>query len=324
VTPASALEAEDALVLTIPSALDGERLDVALARLAPEETRSRAQRHIASGAVLLNGEAPRRRSKTVVRAGDEVAWRRPPPEAWTLEPEPVPLRIVFEDEHLLAIDKAAGVVVHPAPGHAHGTVVHGVLHHIGSALEAGPRERPGIVHRLDRDTTGVLLIAKDERTHAQLSERFARREVRKTYLAVALGTPPAEQRLETPYGRDPRDRKKFSSRLTHGKVAVTRFRVNRRLPGAAQLEVEIETGRTHQIRVHLADLGHPLIGDLTYGGRRLARAVARHDALRFPRPALHAARLELPHPASGDPLVLEAPVPDDLTTLLSRLASHDA
>ena len=311
-----------ATTLVVPAELDGERLDVALTRLLPDETRSRIQRHIEAGTVRLRGAAPKRGSKTPVHTGDVVEWTRPPPEAWTLEPEPVPLSIVYEDDDLLVIDKAAGTVVHPAPGHLHGTIVHGVLHHVGQALSAGPRERPGIVHRLDRDTTGVLLIAKNERSHAALSEQFAHRQVLKTYAAVALGTPPA-RRIETPHGRDPKDRKKFSSRVAHGKRAISVVHVERSWGAASHLRVDIETGRTHQIRVHLADLGHPLVGDATYGGRRLARAAARDPRLVFDRPALHAARLELKHPVSGGTMVFTAPVPDDLRGLMARFSAAE-
>lgn len=308
--------------LVVPAALDGERLDVALTRMLPDETRSRIQRHIEAGAVRVWGAAPKRGSKTLVHTGDVVEWTRPPPEAWTLEPEPVPLSIVYEDEDLLVIDKAAGTVVHPAPGHLHGTIVHGILHHVGQGLSAGPKERPGIVHRLDRDTTGVLLVAKNERSHAALSEQFARREVLKTYTAVALGTPPA-RRLETPYGRDPKDRKKFSSRVAHGKPAATVLHVERSWGAASHMRVDLETGRTHQIRVHLADLGHPLLGDTIYGGRRLARASARDPRLAFERPALHAARLELKHPVSKGTMVFTAPVPEDLRMLMARFSEAE-
>lgn len=310
------------VALEVPAELDGERLDVALTRLLPKETRSRIQRHIDAGTVRLRGEAPKRGSKTVVRRGDRIEWSRPPPQAWRLEPEPVPLRILYEDDDLLAIDKAPGVVVHPAPGHLHGTIVHGVLHHLGATLTAGPKERPGIVHRLDRDTTGVLVVAKNEQSHAALSDQFAQRRVLKTYLAVALGTPPA-RRVETPYGRDPKDRKKFSSRVRQGKTAVTVLHVERTWGAASHVRVDLETGRTHQIRVHLADLGHPLLGDATYGGRRLARAAARDARLAFHRPALHAERLELRHPTSGASFVVAAPIPDDLRSLLRRFSEID-
>lgn len=308
---------------TISPDLEGERLDVALSRLLPDETRSRLQRHIEAGAVRLRGEIPRRGSKTTVHAGDVIEWTPPPPEPWTLEPEPVPLRIVFEDEHLLVIDKDPGVVVHPAPGHAHGTIVHGVLHHLGGALSAGPPDRPGIVHRLDRDTTGLLLVAKHEKAHAALSAAFAERRVHKSYLAVVLGCPPAG-RVETLHGRDPKDRKKFSTRVSQGRVAISHVRVEADWGRASQLEVRIETGRTHQIRVHLADLGHPLLGDEAYGARRLARAAHRDPDLRFHRPALHAARLELMHPATKGTMAFTAPVPDDLSALIARLSEHHA
>lgn len=303
----------------MPDELAGERLDSVLAQLVPELTRSRAQRHIDLGAVRVGGEVPRRGSKTRIRAGDLIEWEPPPPEDWSLEPEPVPLRILFEDEDLLVIDKDAGVVVHPAPGHLHGTIVHGVLHHLGRAPAAGPKERPGIVHRLDRDTTGVLLVAKNERSHARLGAQFAEREVVKTYLAVALGAP-KEQRIDTLYGRHPKDRKKFSSRVSRGKRAMTRIRVEATWPGASRLRVDLETGRTHQIRVHLADLGHPLLGDVTYGGRRLARAAHQDPRLRFHRPALHAARLELKHPRQKGTMVFTAPVPADLSALMEGLS----
>lgn len=306
------------VTLTVPDALAGKRLDQVLAQLLPEETRSRIQRHIEAEAVRVNGAVPGRGSKTLVRGGDAITYHRPPPENLRLEPEAVVLDFVFEDDDLLVINKSAGLVVHPAPGHRHGTVVHGVLHHLGHRPEGGPTERPGIVHRLDRDTTGLLLVAKTEYAHASLSAQFAEREVSKRYDAVCLGHA-QPQTIETAYGRDPRDRKKFSSRVARGKTAISHIDIRERFELACWVRVAIETGRTHQIRVHLADVGHPLLGDATYGGRRLARAAHRDAELAFGRPALHAAELEFRHPTTGKSMRFTAPWPDDLKDLVRRL-----
>jgi len=298
------------LVLLVPDSLDGERLDRALATLLPERSRAQIQKHIEAHAVQLDGEAPKRGNKTLVVAGQTIRYDPPPPEPLDLVAQDIPLDIVFEDEHLLVINKPAGLVVHPALGHHSGTLVNAVLHHVELEVDEGD-VRPGIVHRLDRDTTGLIIVAKNERAHEGLARAFREREVRKQYLAVTKGVP--KQRaatLDTWFGRHPTERKRFSSKVQGGKRAVTHYQTVEVFKGAALLEVSLETGRTHQIRVHLADLGHPLVGDPLYG---------RKGPISFERPALHAWRLAFAHPITALAMNFEAPVPPDLVALLETL-----
>lgn len=308
------------MILAVERAEDGLRLDQFLRARIPERSRAQLQRHIDAGAVTIGGAPPRRGASTQVRAGELVRYLPPPPEVVTLEPEEIPLSVLYEDEHVLVVDKPRGLVVHPALGHRRGTLVNAVLHHLGRS-PGGAGERPGIVHRLDRDTTGAIAIAKHEQAQDALGRAFRERTVIKEYAAVTIGVPKAEQaKLDTPYGRDPRDRKKFSSKVREGKRAITRYVVVERFPGAALLQVSLQTGRTHQIRVHLADLGHPLVGDTTYGRRGSVRDPKTHAVIAdLDRPALHARRLVFPHPASGVMVEVLAPIPADLHSLVERL-----
>lgn len=312
----------DVFEWTVLPAESGERLDRFLAHHAAGRSRSLLQRHIELGAVLVDGASPRRGAKTALAPGAKVSYRPPPPEPSALEPEALPLSIVFEDEHLLVVDKAADVVVHPALGHRTGTLVNALLHHVRD-LAAGEAARPGIVHRLDKGTTGLLVVAKTEAAHASLVALFKAREVTKTYLLYTLGVPrPPSGTFDTLHGRHPRDRKRFSTRVTEGRRAVTHYAVVRSFVGAARVEARIETGRTHQIRVHFADAGTPLIGDALYGSRRTRRVIdprIARVARSFPRPALHAHRLSFRHPITAEALDLEAAIPEDLLTLEASL-----
>lgn len=300
---------EDSIELVVDSAYDGERLDRVLTALVEDTSRSAIQRHIEQGAVLIDGAPPARGAKTKVEAGQTIVYTPPPPEPITLEPEDIPLSILFEDEHYLAVDKPAGMVVHPALGHPRGTLVNAVLHHVG-ALAGGDELRPGIVHRLDRGTTGVIVVAKHARAHERLAAAFAERRIEKIYVAVARGiVTPAVDTIDTLYGRHPTQRQKFSSRVARGKRAVTAYRVVETFAAASLVEVRLHTGRTHQIRVHFADRGFPLVGDATYG--RQAHALGR--------PALHAHRLAFDHPLTGAAIALEAPIPEDLGALIAAL-----
>jgi 23S rRNA pseudouridine1911/1915/1917 synthase len=312
--------------LIVSSTHDGSRLDHFLRDALPSRSRALLQKHIECGAVLVGGTSPKRGARSSVHTGDVVSYRPPAPVALTLEPEDIPLSILFEDEHLVVVDKPRDLVVHPALGHPSGPLVNALLHHFGrgpfSTTAALPR--PGIVHRLDRDTTGAIVVAKNEQVHDALGKSFADRKVEKRYIAITHGVPkPPTQTLDTLYGRHPRDRKKFSSKVSRGKRALTQFRVAEPFWGAALLEVDLFTGRTHQIRVHLADLGHPLVGDTTYGRKsdvrdpRTGRVIAT-----FNRPALHAARLAFTHPISGAPIDIRAPIPDDMSALLESLRRH--
>ncbi|HJL42673.1 MAG TPA: RluA family pseudouridine synthase [Myxococcales bacterium LLY-WYZ-16_1] len=301
----------------------GLRLDHFLVVCWPERSRSALQRHVEAGAVTIDGSAPVRGVKTRVRTGQVVRYAPPAPRPWSWTPEAIPLRILYEDDDVLVVDKEAGRVVHPAPGHTEHTLLHGILHHMGQLPGGGTADRPGIVHRLDRDTTGVMVVAKTEMAHGRLADAFSRRDVEKRYVAVVLGCPrPERGGFDTWYGRDPRERKKFSSRVGSGKRARTRYAVQATYGLASRVDVDLDTGRTHQIRVHFADAGHPLVGDATYGGRRWVRFRQQHPKLDFARPALHARRLVFPHPRTGSRVDLSAPLPKDLQELLDRLEAR--
>ncbi len=316
-------EDDDEIQLEVDAEAEGLRLDRFLADRVSGSSRSLIQKHIDEGAVLVNGAAPRRSAATPLKAGDLVSYLVPAPEAVELVAEDIPLEILFEDAHVLVLNKPAGLVVHPAAGHPRGTLVNALLHHIKDLGGIGGELRPGIVHRLDQGTTGVMIVAKHDQSHRALVEAFQARTVQKRYLAVVTGIPTPEQgTIDTLFGRHPSDRKKFSSKVKTGKQAITKYAVRERFAGGALLEVDLLTGRTHQIRVHLADRGHPLIGDATYGTRRSLsprETALRTIVERFARPALHAERLALSHPMTGEPLVFTAPVPPDLVALLAAL-----
>jgi 23S rRNA pseudouridine1911/1915/1917 synthase len=296
----------------------GERLDRALAALAGV-ARAQAQRWIEEARVRVNG-APARASQRLV-AGDRVLAEPPEPTPSELAPEPISIAILYQDDALVVIDKPAGLVVHPAPGHAAGTLVNALLHHVRDLAGIGGVARPGIVHRLDRGTSGVMVVAKTDAAHGALAKQFHDHTIERVYVAFARGAPAQEEgRIERAIGRHPRDRKRMSIATRRGRAAATRWRVLRRFPksGAVKLEIRPETGRTHQIRVHLSSHGLPLLGDETYGqaaGGAFARALSR--------PALHAAVLGFVHPTSGETLRFEAPLPADLTLLEETLASAE-
>ena len=302
-----------------------QRLDRWLASICPDLSRSRVKALIKQGQLTRDGTAVRDPAE-VVRPGARYVLTLPPPAPAAPAPEAIPLAILFEDAHLIVLNKPPGLVVHPAPGNEKGTLVNALLAHCGSTLPGiGGEARPGIVHRLDKDTSGVMVVAKTEIAHKALSEAFARRDIERTYLALAWGVPAeAEGRIEAPIGRHPVDRKRMAV-VAKGKPAATRYRVLRAFATAcALLECRLETGRTHQVRVHLAHLGHPLVGDPAYL-RRLPAASSRlppdlRAALTgFPRQALHAASLAFQHPITGERLAFTAPLPGDLEALIDAL-----
>lgn len=297
----------------------GRRLDQLLAKHF-EVSRNQVEKHIDAGTVTVDGAPPTRGKRTRVQPGMRIHYVPPPPEPLDLEAEAITLDILFEDEHLLVINKQAHVVVHPGEGHRQGTLLAGVLHHLGQ-LPATDPVRPGVVHRLDRGTTGVMVFAKTVTTHAQLVEAFKARQVEKTYLALTQGVPkPHEGTFDTFYGRHPQHRQRFSSRVPEGKRAITHYEVLETYPGVASVEVELQTGRTHQIRVHFADAGHPLVGDEVYSRRRVIRdPVAKTACEGIDRPALHAWVLGFTHPVTGRDLSFSAPMPDDLVKLVEAL-----
>ena len=338
-----------------------QRLDRYIARFLLNASRTKVQRGIKEGRVSVNGTVVDRASY-VVQAGDVIVCRilRPPPiEA---APEAIPLDVVFEDEYLLVVDKPAGMVVHPAYGNRTGTLVNALLHHVGagplrfdagedgegeaeddegeedvglSTVNAAPARagdvavRPGIVHRLDKDTSGLIVVAKDDVTHRALAAQFFHRTIRRRYLALVWGVPdPPAGHVETFLGRDPRDRKKMAVvPEARGKHAVTHYETLEPLAYTALVAFRLETGRTHQIRVHARHLGHPVLGDATYGGTTLQHGLttAKRKAFfhnlfaRMPRQALHAHTLGFTHPATGEAMDFTAPVPADMQYVLDRL-----
>jgi 23S rRNA pseudouridine1911/1915/1917 synthase len=304
----------------------GQRLDRVLQRHLPELSRSRFKQLILAGAIAVDG-AEQRDPARRVQAGQRFALLLPEPEDAVPAAQPMPLAIRFEDEHLIVLDKPASLVVHPAPGNADGTLVNALLAHCGMSLTGiGGVRRPGIVHRLDKDTSGLLVVAKTEPAHRALSRDFAGRRIERAYSAFVWGVPvPTTGEISGNIGRSPRNRKKMAVVADgRGKAAVTRYRVERRFADhAALIECRLLTGRTHQIRVHLAHTGHPLIGDPVYG-TRAGRAVTRLGPAgaaiaAYPRQALHARLLGFIHPATGEKLAFESPLPADLIGLKRNL-----
>jgi len=307
--------------LTVPSSLAGERLDAGLAKLVPELSRARVQHLLEGGRVLLDGRAPK--PSTRLRGGEAVRIEVPPPEPTDAVPQDLPLAVLFEDAELVVLDKAPGMVVHPARGSPHSTVVNAFMHRLTGPEGALPRL--GLAHRLDKDTSGCLAVARTERALTALQAQFKARTVEKTYLALVHGAPDDEGRLDTPYGRHPGDRKRFTGRVAADRRAVTGWKVKERFgERAALLEVRLETGRTHQIRVHLAEAGFPLLADAVYGGARKESRLPAADPVRVAaeaigRQALHAWKLEFDHPRTGKRVRLEAPLPADLARSLAVL-----
>lgn len=288
----------------MPEELSGARFDVALAELAGR-SRSRAKAMIEAGEAQLSGRV--RPASHHVRAGESIAFTDRTPEHLHAQPEPMDLSIVYEDDDLLVIDKPRGLVVHPAPGHPGGTLVNAVLAHVAT-LPGGSELRPGIVHRLDRDTSGLILVAKSEAAFTRLQQMMAGREVRREYDALVHGQPRADEgTIDRPIARHQKDRKRFTV-AARGRSAVTHFEVRERFSRASWLHIRLETGRTHQIRVHLQAAGWPVIGDPVYGRDADGRGQM-----------LHAVRLSLRHPVRGDELSFSAPWPDDMERQIARL-----
>jgi len=297
-------------VHTLTADRTGERLDVFVARKLPALTRSRVRRLIDDALVTVDGRLPEK-AGLALEAGQRIEVTVPEPEPSTPEPEAIPLRIVYEDDDLLVVDKPAGLTVHPAPGHPSHTLVNAVLAHSPGLSGIGGEERPGIVHRLDKDTSGLIIVAKNDAAHASLARQLKARKVEKTYLALVEGRlEPPEGVIDAPIARHPVDRKRMAV-VAGGREARTRYRTLREVDGYSLLEVRPETGRTHQIRVHFASIGHPVAGDPLYG-RRGAKAPV-------PRQFLHAQRLAFQHPRTNARLELEAPLAEDLAEALRRL-----
>jgi 23S rRNA pseudouridine1911/1915/1917 synthase len=307
---------------TVDRAQAGERIDALIAHLVPALSRAAAQRLIEGAQVRLNDAAVAKPGQRV-RGGDSIVVTVPAPEPIELVAEDLPLVVMYEDADLIVIDKPAGLVVHPAAGHPRGTLVNALLFHCKDLSGIGGALRPGIVHRLDKDTTGVMVATKNDRAHAAIGAAFAAKSRGETggivreYLGIAAPPPPSQAgTLRTWYARHPTDRKRFSSKVARGKPAVTHWTVIEPLAGAALVRFRLETGRTHQIRAHAADHGWPLLGDLLYG--RPPKPLAAIAAA-LGRQALHAALLELEHPMTRVRLRFESPLPDDMVAALSGL-----
>lgn len=318
----------------------GMRLDVFLTRnfIAGQLkglSRAGMQRLIGNGEITVNGNKTKPSAR--LKINDLVEIRELPPREVALRPEPLPLDILYEDEDCIVINKAPGVMVHPAAGRSQGTLVNALLHHCADLQGIGGEQRPGIVHRLDKDTSGAILIAKNDRAYHELAHQFKSRNVEKEYVALVWGRLPSEKgTIDRPIGRHRSDRKRMSSSyaLSKTREAVTEwnvekvYRVNEDSQGSSWLSwlrVRPRTGRTHQIRVHLADEGHPIVGDKIYGHRRPANAGKGNSvAARFPRQVLHAEKLTFKHPRSGAAITLIAPLADDIAALLQQLANKSA
>ena len=296
---------------------DGTRLDNFLTALLPEQSRSQLQRLIKDGRVT--GPGGGLRPSTQVRAGQTFTIDIPPPEPTSVEPEALPLRIVYEDDDVVVLDKPSGMVVHPAAGHRSGTLVNALLHHVKGLSGIGGEVRPGIVHRLDRGTSGLMVVAKHDAAHQELSRQFSDREVEKEYVALVWGVVQAGRRIDAAIGRDPKDRQKMSTRARRARSAVTRVTWARHFKGVSLLKVAIATGRTHQIRVHLSAIGHPIVGDPTYGGVHRRVPGDLRAVMRLERPFLHAARLSFTHPTDGRRVDFDSPLPPDLESVVDEI-----
>ena len=310
--------------LVFPPGRAPERLDRYLAEVLPELTRSQLKRLIEEGQVLLAGTPAKAGQK--LRGGENLAVALPEPEPAEALPEQIPLTILYEDPHLIVVDKPAGLVVHPAPGHQGGTLVNALLYHCHDLAGIGGSLRPGIVHRLDKETSGVLVATKDDATHNGLARQFKLHTISRRYLALVHGLPQADGgTIDQPIGRHPTERKKMSSRSRSGRRAVTHWQVRERFAAErlSLLELRLETGRTHQIRVHLSELGLPVVGDPIYGRAGLSRFAGDPQLQRLlaglKRQFLHARLLGFVHPASGAYLEFESSLPEELSGILEHL-----
>ena len=302
----------------------GSRLDFFLSRTSLELSRNQVQRLIDKNCILVN-EKPQKASYRL-RSEDQVLVSIPPPPPCQLEPEPLSLDVIFEDDHLIAINKPPGLVVHPAASHRASTLVHGLLHHCGHLADLGGPLRPGIVHRLDKDTSGVIVVAKENSAYSHLGQQFKEKLVYKEYSALVYGRlPDRSGQFTDPIRRHPKNRKKMGV-IAGGREASTLWWLELLFGEVSFVKVVIKTGRTHQIRVHFAHAHHPVVGDATYGGRKRVKLVrtplVRARLSKVKRQMLHARRLELVHPATGEKLDLSAPLPEDMSELLDFLRKY--
>ena len=299
----------------------GVRIDRYLTGVLSGQSRSQIQRLIKEGKVTIAGHAVS--SNRIVREGDAIAVEIPTPVSPVPQPEDHELDIIYQDADVIVVNKPAGMVVHPAAGHAQGTLVNALLHEVDDLSGIGGEMRPGIVHRLDRGTSGLMVVAKNDRAHVELSRQFHDREVEKEYIALVWGVVQAGKRIDLPIGRDPIDRKKMSAKARRARTAVTRITAALHMPGVTLVHVAIATGRTHQIRVHLSEIGHPIVGDAVYGGTRRRVPGDLRPLLALERPFLHAGRLVFHHPGDGRKMEFEAPLPQDLQLVLDQILPED-
>ncbi len=304
--------------ITVPDDSEGVRLDRFLVSVLPEQSRSQIQRLIKGGHVRVGGHEAK--SNQAVKTGQAVTVDIPEPITPLPQPEALPLPILYQDHDIIVVDKPAGMVVHPAAGHESGTLVNALLHHVDDLSGIGGEKRPGIVHRLDRGTSGLMVVAKHDAAHEELARQFHDREVEKDYLALVWGEVMAGRRIDAPIGRDPGNRKKMSARARRSREAVTRIvRAEHFGPAVTLAQIAIHTGRTHQIRVHLSAIGHPIVGDALYGGVRRRVPGDLRALTHLDRPFLHAARLAFTHPTEGRRMEFTSPLPDDLQRVLDEL-----
>jgi 23S rRNA pseudouridine1911/1915/1917 synthase len=310
------------MIITVPPEAEGERLDRFLTGEIPGRSRSQIQRLIEGGHVRVP-RVKTTRANVALRAGDEIAVDLPDVAPAAPAAEDLAIEILFSDQDVVVVNKPAGMVVHPGPGHAGGTLVNALLHHVSDLSGIGGEARPGIVHRLDKGTSGVMIVAKHDAAHQELSRQFHDREVEKEYVALVWGLVQQRKRIEASIGRDPANRQKMSTRARRAREAVTRVTWARDLKGVTLLRVAIHTGRTHQIRVHLSGIGHPVVGDALYGGvhRRVPHPL--RAVQRLTRPFLHAERLVFTHPRTGERLTFSADLPEDLREVLWDITSAE-
>ena len=289
----------------------GERLDAALARLVPSLSRSQAQRLIEQGAVTHGGRPVKKNEK--LSAGDTLELTLPEVREVPIEAQPIPLEVCYEDADVIVVNKPKGLVVHPAPGHADGTLVNALLAHCGDSLSGiGGEKRPGIVHRIDKDTSGLIIAAKNDAAHAALAAQLKDHSLARTYVCLVCGRIRDDVgTIDAPIGRHPTDRKKMAVTQKNSRRAVTHWEVIARYPGVTHLCCRLETGRTHQIRVHMAHIGHPLLGDMVYGAGKPEKGLEGQ--------CLHARTLKFIHPRTGEHMELTSPLPEYFTAVLARL-----
>ena len=306
------------MTITAPEDSSGVRLDRFLAFVLADRSRSQIQKLIKDGQILIDGHQAK--SNHAVKPGESISIEIPEPTEPGPKPEALPIEILYQDADLVVVDKPAGMVVHPAAWHEGGTLVNALLHHLTDLSGIGGEKRPGIVHRLDRGTSGLMVVAKHDQAHEELARQFHDREVEKEYIALVWGDVQAGKRIDAPIGRDPNDRKKMSARARRSREAVTRIvRVEHIGPALTLARVAIHTGRTHQIRVHLSAIGHPVVGDPVYGGVRRRVPGDLRAVLHLTRPFLHATRLVFKHPSDGRRMEFTSEIPVDLMSVLEEL-----